>query len=126
MEKRIINTSNAPKAIGPYSQAVMIDGFLYISGQIPVDPGTASIVEGGIAQQAEMVMENLKAILKEAGMSMSNLVKVNVFVKDMGNFNIINEIYSRYFTDKFPARAFVEVSELPKSVMIEIEGIAHE
>lgn len=126
MEKRIINTSNAPKAIGPYSQAVMIDGFLYISGQIPVDPGTASIVEGGIAQQAEMVMENLKAILKEAGMNMSNLVKVNVFVKDMGNFNIINEIYSRYFMDKFPARAFVEVSELPKSVMIEIEGIAHE
>ncbi len=126
MEKTIIATSNAPKAIGPYSQAVMIDGFLYLSGQIPIDPATGSIVEGGIAEQAKMVMENIRAILKEAGMDMSNLVKVNVFVKDMGNFATINEIYSGYFTEKFPARAFVEVSELPKSVMIEIEGIAHE
>lgn len=125
MDKKIISTNNAPKAIGPYSQAVMIDGFLYISGQIPVDPRKGNIVEGGIAEQTKMVLENLKNILEEAGMNMENLVKVNIYVKDISYFNVINEIYSGYFKDNFPARAFVEVSDLPKSVMVEIEGIAH-
>lgn len=125
MEKKIINTDKAPKAIGPYSQAVMTGGFLYLSGQIPVDPETGNIVSGGIAEQTKMVLENIKAILSEAGMDMTNLIKLNVYVKDMANFNAINEIYAQYFTDNFPARALVEVSELPKSVMIEIEGIAH-
>lgn len=126
MHKKIISTKDAPEAIGPYSQAVMIDGFLYISGQIPVDPSTGNIVEGGIKEQTHRVLDNIKAVLNEAGMDMPNLIKVNVYVKDISNFNIINEIYSKYFTDNFPARALVEVCELPKSVMIEIEGIAHE
>ena len=125
MDKHIISTNNAPKAIGPYSQAVMTDGFLYISGQIPVDPKTGNIVDGGISEQTTMVLENIKAILCQAKMTMDNLIKLNVYVKDMSHFNAINEIYSKYFTANFPARALVEVSELPKGVMIEIEGIAH-
>lgn len=123
--KNIISTDLAPKAIGPYSQAVMIDGFLYISGQIGLDPETGNFVEGGIEAQTERVLENLKAILKAAGMDFNNVVKTTVFVTNIGDFGKINEIYGRYFRDNPPARSLVEAKSLPKGALIEIEAIAH-
>ncbi|EMT38773.1 RidA family protein [Thermoanaerobacter thermohydrosulfuricus] len=123
--KTIINTDAAPKAIGPYSQAVMIDGFLYTSGQIAIDPATGELVEGGIEAQTERVLENIKAILKAAGMDLNNVIKTTVFVTNMGDFAKINEIYGRYFKDNPPARSLVEVKSLPKGALIEIEVVAH-
>ncbi|MGI1691182.1 RidA family protein [Thermoanaerobacter uzonensis] len=123
--KTIINTDAAPKAIGPYSQAVMIDGFLYASGQIAIDPATGEFVEGGIEAQTERVLENIKAILKAAGMDLSNVIKTTVFVTSIGDFAKINEIYGRYFKDNPPARSLVEVKSLPKGALIEIEVVAH-
>ncbi|GAB6117971.1 RidA family protein [Thermoanaerobacter brockii subsp. lactiethylicus] len=123
--KIIINTDAAPKAIGPYSQAVMIDGFLYTSGQIAIDPATGELVEGGIEAQTERVLENIKAILKAAGMDLNNVIKTTVFVTNMGDFAKINEIYGRYFKDNPPARSLVEVKSLPKGALIEIEVVAH-
>lgn len=123
--KTIINTDTAPRAIGPYSQAVMIDGFLYTSGQIAIDPATGELVEGGIEAQTERVLENIKAILKAAGMDLNNVIKTTVFVTNMGDFAKINEIYGRYFKDNPPARSLVEVKSLPKGALIEIEVVAH-
>ncbi|SDG00641.1 endoribonuclease L-PSP [Thermoanaerobacter thermohydrosulfuricus] len=123
--KTIINTDAAPKAIGPYSQAIMIDGFLYTSGQIAIDPATEELVEGGIEAQTERVLENIKAILKAAGMDLNNVIKTTVFVTNMGDFAKINEIYGRYFKDNPPARSLVEVKSLPKGALIEIEVVAH-
>jgi 2-iminobutanoate/2-iminopropanoate deaminase len=123
--KTIINTDAAPKAIGPYSQAIMVDGFLYTSGQIAIDPATGEFVEGGIEAQTERVLENIKAILKAAGMDLSNVIKATLFVTNMGNFAKINEIYGRYFKDNPPARSLVEVKSLPKGALIEIEVVAH-
>ncbi|ABY93174.1 RidA family protein [Thermoanaerobacter sp. CM-CNRG TB177] len=123
--KTIINTDTAPRAIGPYSQAVMIDGFLYTSGQIAIDPATGELVEGGIEAQTERVLENIKAILKAAGMDLNNVIKATVFVTNMGDFAKINEIYGRYFKDNPPARSLVEVKSLPKGALIEIEVVAH-
>ncbi|EGD52475.1 endoribonuclease L-PSP [Thermoanaerobacter ethanolicus JW 200] len=123
--KTIINTDAAPKAIGPYSQAIMIDGFLYTSGQIAIDPATGELVEGGIEAQTERVLENIKAILKAAGMDLNNVIKTTVFVTNMGDFAKINEIYGRYFKDNPPARSLVEVKSLPKGALIEIEVVAH-
>lgn len=123
--KNIINTDLAPKAIGPYSQAVMVDGFLYTSGQLGIVPETGEFVEGGIEAQTERALENLKAILKAADMDFNNVVKTTVFVTNIGDFAKINEIYGRYFKDYPPARSFVEVKSLPKGALIEIEMIAH-
>ncbi|ABY94522.1 MULTISPECIES: RidA family protein [Thermoanaerobacter] len=123
--KTIINTDAAPKAIGPYSQAIMVDGFLYTSGQIAIDPATGELVEGGIEAQTERVLENIKAILKAAGMDLNNVIKTTVFVTNMGDFAKINEIYGRYFKDNPPARSLVEVKSLPKGALIEIEVVAH-
>lgn len=123
--KTIINTDAAPKAIGPYSQAVMIDGFLYASGQIAIDPATGEFVEGGVEAQTERVLENIKAILKAAGMDLNNVIKTTVFVTSIGDFAKINEIYGRYFKDNPPARSLVEVKSLPKGALIEIEVVAH-
>ncbi|SHE85719.1 endoribonuclease L-PSP [Thermoanaerobacter uzonensis DSM 18761] len=123
--KTIINTDAAPKAIGPYSQAVMIDSFLYASGQIAIDPATGEFVEGGIEAQTERVLENIKAILKAAGMDLNNVIKTTVFVTNIGDFAKINEIYGRYFKDNPPARSLVEVKSLPKGALIEIEVVAH-
>ncbi|WP_029689226.1 RidA family protein [Thermoanaerobacter sp. A7A] len=123
--KTIINTDAAPKAIGPYSQAIMVDGFLYTSGQIAIDPATGEFVEGGIEAQTERVLENIKAILKAAGMDLNNVIKTTVFVTNMGDFAKINEIYGRYFKDNPPARSLVEVKSLPKGALIEIEVVAH-
>ena len=118
-----IDTSNAPKAIGPYSQAVSSNGFLFVSGQIPIDPKTNQIVEGGIIEQANQSFKNIGEILKAAGLDYSNVIKTTVFVKDLNDFSTVNEIYSKYFISN-PARSCVEVSKLPKGVLIETEAIA--
>ena len=118
-----IDTSNAPKAIGPYSQAISSNGFLFVSGQIPIDPKTNQIVEGGIVEQANQSFKNIGEILKAAGLDYSNVIKTTVFVKDLNDFATVNEIYSKYFISN-PARSCVEVSKLPKGVLIETEAIA--
>ena len=123
MQRNIIASENAPAAIGAYSQAVKAGNMLYVSGQIPYDKD-GNPVEGGPAEQTEQSLENVKAILEEAGTSLSNVVKATIFASDMENFSEINEVYSRYFTEEPPARAFVEVARLPKDVDVEIEVIA--
>jgi 2-iminobutanoate/2-iminopropanoate deaminase len=123
MKKRI-NTDNAPKAIGPYSQAIEANGMLFISGQLPVNPEIGKIVEGGIKEQTEQVMKNMGAILKEAGCDYANVVKCTCLLSDMGNFAGMNEVYAKYFPENPPARAAFAVKELPLSVKVEIECIA--
>ena len=124
MEKEVIFSSNAPKALGPYSQAVKVSNMLFVSGQIPLNPDTMEIVSNDVKDQTHQVMKNLKAILDEAGCSFNDVVKTTIFIKNMNDFSNINEVYSMYFTDHKPARATVEVSRLPKDVMVEIELIA--
>ncbi len=124
MMKRIIQTSNAPAAIGPYSQAVDAGGTLYISGQIPLDPQTMKIVDGGIQGQTEQVLKNIGAILKAAGYDYSDVVKSTCLLSDMANFKEMNEIYAKYYTKNFPARAAFAVKDLPLGALIEIETIA--
>jgi 2-iminobutanoate/2-iminopropanoate deaminase len=121
---QIINSQNAPAPIGPYSQATLAGNTLYISGQIPIDPSNGNIVSGTIEEETHMVMRNLQAILKEAGVKFSNVVKCSIFVKDMDDFAKINEAYGTYFTNNPPARETVEVSRLPKDVRVEISCIA--
>jgi 2-iminobutanoate/2-iminopropanoate deaminase len=124
--KTIINTENAPAAIGPYSQANLANGILYISGQIPVDPATGKLVEG-IEKETHQVMKNLEAILTEAGMTFKNVVKATIFLKSMDDFAVMNDIYASYLdAESFPARETVQVSCLPKNVDIEISMIAHQ
>ncbi len=122
--KKIISTESAPKAIGPYSQAIEANGFLFISGQIPVDPETGVIVQGGITEQTEQVMKNIMAILKAAGYSTSNVVKSTCLLSDMSDFKAMNEVYARYYTSEQPARAAFAVKGLPLGALIEIETIA--
>ncbi|MBQ5668336.1 MAG: RidA family protein [Peptococcaceae bacterium] len=122
--KQIIHTNNAPQAIGPYSQAVMANGTLYVSGQIPVVPATGAIVSDKVEDQARQVMENVKAVVEAAGLTLNNVVKTTVFIKNMDDFAVINGIYSEYFKENCPARACVEVARLPKDVLIEMEAIA--
>ena len=124
MEKKIISTDAAPKAIGPYSQAVIANGFAFLSGQIPLDPATNQLIEGDIAAQTERVMEKLKGLLAACGASLSGVVKTTVFIKDMGEFAKMNEVYGRYFAENPPARATVEAARLPRDVRVEIECIA--
>lgn len=120
----VVATQDAPQAIGPYSQAIKAGGFLFSSGQIAIDPGTNQVIEGDIAAQTERVMKNLAAILKAAKLSMTSVVKTTVFLKSMGDFATMNEIYGRHFGEHRPARSTVEVSRLPKDVLVEIEVIA--
>ena len=121
----IIATNNAPGAIGPYSQAVKTaGGMLFVSGQIPLVPATGAVVEGGIEAQTTQVLDNLKAIVTAAGYSPADVVKTTVYITDMGNFGKVNEIYGKYFTENCPARVCVEVSKLPKDVLVEIDVIA--
>jgi len=122
--KRIIQTSNAPAAIGPYSQAVEVGGTLYISGQIPLDPATMKVVDGGIQEQTTQVLKNIGAILNEAGYDYTDVVKSTCLLSDMANFKAMNEIYAKYYSDSPPARAAFAVKELPLGVLIEIETIA--
>jgi len=122
--KRIIRTPNAPAAIGPYSQAVEINGTLYVSGQIAIDPATGRIVEGDITAQTMQVFRNIQAILQAAGYSFVEVVKSTCFLKDMADFKAMNEVYSRYYFENHPARAAFAVKELPMGALIEIETIA--
>lgn len=121
--KKIISTDKAPAAIGPYSQAIEVNGMIFTSGVIPVNPSTGEIPEG-IEAQAEQAIGNLAALLKESGVSTDDVVKTTVFIKEMDDFGKINEIYSKYFTKDCPTRSCVEVARLPKDVLIEIEAIA--
>jgi len=122
--KTVINTNGAPQAIGPYSQAIKANGFLFISGQIPLDPVTSQIVNGGIELQTYQVLNNLKAILAHEGLSCDNVVKTTVFLKDMEDFTVVNTVYAQYFTKESPARACVQIAKLPRDVSVEIEAIA--
>jgi 2-iminobutanoate/2-iminopropanoate deaminase len=124
MEKQIINTSGAPAPIGPYNQAMRVGDFLFVSGQIPIDPATGELVQSGIQDETEKVMQNLAAILKEAGMDFSNVVKSSIFLTDMKQFALVNEVYGKYFTENAPARETVQVAALPKFVNVEISVIA--
>ena len=120
---KVISTEKAPAAIGPYSQAIMVDGVLFTSGQIPLKPATGSVAGSDIETQTEQVMRNLSAVLKEAGMDFENVVKTTCFIANMEYFSSFNQIYSKYFVSK-PARSCVEVSRLPKNVLVEVELIA--
>ena len=126
MNKKIISTDNAPKAIGPYSQAVIAGGFVFISGQIPINPETNQVVKGGIEEQTEQVLKNITAIIQATSnnMSLKNIISTTLYIKDMNDFAKINEVYSKFFTTDYPARVTVEVSRLPKDVLIEISAIA--
>lgn len=122
--KKIVSTEAAPKAIGPYSQAVAHNGLVYLSGQIPLDPATGAVVEGDVAAQTERVLENLQAVLAAAGSSLAQVLKTTVYLKDMDDFPRMNEVYGRYFAENPPARATVEVARLPRDVRVEIDCIA--
>jgi 2-iminobutanoate/2-iminopropanoate deaminase len=122
--REVISTPDAPQAIGPYSQAIRANGFIFVSGQIPVDPATQKIVEGGVAQQTERVIANLESILKAAGSGLDKVVRTGVFLKDMGEFTAMNDVYERFFPFAAPARSTVEVARLPKDVRVEIDAIA--
>lgn len=122
--KQIIQTESAPQAIGPYSQAIKVNGFVFASGQIPINPATGQFVEGGIAEQTEQVMKNVSAVLEAAGSSLQQVVKTTVFLADMGEFVAMNEVYGRYFSDAPPARATVQAARLPRDARVEIEAIA--
>ena len=125
MQKKILKTDNAPSPIGPYNQAVQYGDMLFISGQVPIDPKTGNVAEGDIQTETKQVMENLKAILLEAGMDFSHVLKTTIFLMDMGQFGQVNEIYGSYFNnDNAPARETVQVSGLPKGVKVEISMIA--
>lgn len=122
--KRIIQTSNAPAAIGPYSQAVEINGTLYVSGQIPLDPATMKVVEGGIQEQTQQVLKNIGAILNEAGYDYKDVVKSTCLLSNMADFKAMNEVYGMYYSGDAPARAAFAVKDLPLGVLVEIETIA--
>ena len=122
--KTVVSSDRAPQAIGPYSQAIKANGFLFISGQIPLDPVTGQIVYGGIENQTHQVLANLRAILERENLTFANVVKTSVFLKDMDDFTLMNNVYSQYFTGEPPARACVQVAKLPRDVSVEIELIA--
>lgn len=122
--KTIISTDKAPKAVGPYSQAVQAGNLLFCSGQIAIDPVTQEIISGGVQEQTHRVMDNLKEVLEAAGSSLGQVVKASVFVKNMDDFGLVNEVYGSYFDDQPPARETVEVARLPKDVLVEVSVIA--
>ena len=124
MKKKVIQTVKAPKAIGPYSQAIQAGNLLFLSGQIPLDPVSGELVKGDIREQTRRVLENLKGVLESQHLGMDDVVKVTIFLKDMGNFSQVNEVYGTYFPSSPPARSTVEVARLPRDVDIEIEAIA--
>ena len=122
--REVIATDAGPKAIGPYSQAIKANGFLFVSGQIPIDPATQQLIAGDVAAQTERVLRNLQGILKAGGSSLDQVVRCGVFLKNMSDFAAMNEVYGRYFTKAPPARSTVEVARLPKDVLVEIDVIA--
>ena len=122
--REIISTENAPRAIGPYSQAVRAGGFVFASGQIPIDPATGEFVAGGVAEQTDQVLRNVSAVLKAAGTGLDRVVKTTVFLADMNDFIAMNEVYGRFFGEQPPARATVQAARLPRDAKVEIEAIA--
>lgn len=122
--KQIIQTGDAPQAIGPYSQAVRVGNFVFVSGQIPIDPKTGEFVNGGVGEQTEQVLKNITAVLSAAGTNLENVVKTTVFLADMGDFVVMNEVYAKFFTENPPARATVQAARLPRDARVEIEVIA--
>ena len=123
-EMSFTQTDAAPAAIGPYSQAVVVDGFVFCSGQIPLDPSTMELLDGDVSEQTDLVLRNLAAVLEASGASLQSVVKTTVFLKDMGDFAAMNEVYARHFGEHRPARAAVQAAALPKDVDVEIECIA--
>ena len=121
---KVISTKKAPAAIGPYSQAIQVGNLVYTSGQIPIDPATGAFADGGIKEQTRQSLTNVKAILEEAGLSMSNVVKTTVFMADMGDFADMNAVYAEFFSEPYPARSAVAVKTLPKGALVEIEVVA--
>lgn len=119
-----ISTQNAPAAIGPYSQAIEVNGFVYASGQLPIGPATGAFPEGGVKDQTRQSILNVKAILEEAGLALSNVVKTTVYLADMGDFAAMNEVYSQFFAQPFPARSAIAVKALPKGALVEVEVVA--
>ena len=124
--KKVINTNQAPAAIGPYSQAIKVGNLVFTSGQIPINPATGNFVEGGIKEQTRQSLTNIKAILEEAGLSMNNVVKTTVFLADMNDFADMNSVYAEFFSEPYPARSAVAVKTLPKGALVEIEVVAGE
>jgi 2-iminobutanoate/2-iminopropanoate deaminase len=124
MNREIVQTETAPKAIGPYAQAIKAGGFIYTAGQIPIDPKTGDFVSGGIAAQTRQVLENLKAVLESGGSSLDKVVKATVFLRNMGEFAAMNEVYAEYLGHAKPARSTVAVSELPRGALVEIDLVA--
>jgi 2-iminobutanoate/2-iminopropanoate deaminase len=124
MNRESVQTDNAPKAIGPYEQAIKANGFIYTAGQIPIDPKTGNVVEGGIAAQTRQVLENLKAVLEAGGATLDRVVKATVFLKNMADFAAMNEVYAQYLGSAKPARSTVAVAELPRGALIEIDLVA--
>ena len=122
--KKVISTTKAPSAIGPYSQAIQVGNIIYTSGQIPIDPATGSFVEGGIKEQTRQSLLNVKAILEEVGLTMGNVVKTTVFMADMNDFADMNAVYAEFFTEPYPARSAVAGKTLPKGALVEIEVVA--
>ncbi len=122
--RQVVATDNAPRAIGPYSQAIKANGFLFVSGQIALDPGTQQLIDGDVAAQTERVLQNLSAILTAAGSSLAQVVKTTVFLKYMDNFGAMNQVYARYFGDAPPARSTVAAAGLPRDVLVEVDVIA--
>lgn len=125
MAKKAILSHDAPAPIGPYSQAVQVGNWIFISGQIPIDPTTGKVIDGGIATQTRQVLQNLQSVLTAVGLSLDAIVKTTIYLTDLGEFGTVNEIYEEYFHPPYPARATVEVSALPKGVRVEIEAIAY-
>lgn len=121
---KALHTDKAPAAIGPYSQAIEVNGMVFASGQIPLDPATGNVVEGGIKEQTRQALTNAKAIMEAAGLSLANVIKTTVFMADMADFAAMNEVYSTFFTEPYPARSAVAVKALPKGVLVEVECIA--
>ncbi|MEM9399451.1 MAG: RidA family protein [Verrucomicrobiota bacterium] len=125
-EKKVIATDLAPAAIGPYSQAVSAGGFLFLAGQIPLDPQSGEIVSGGVKEQAERVLQNIEAVLKEAGCRFEDIVKTTIFLQDLTDFSVVNEVYASYMQEPYPARSTFQVAGLPKGALVEIEVIAQQ
>lgn len=124
MERKIIRTSAAPEPIGPYSQAIEAQGFIFTSGQIAIDPQSGSLIQGSVTDQAHLVFKNLQAVLQKAGSSLDAVIKTTIFLKDMNDFAAVNDVYASYFGKGLPARSTVEVSRLPKDVLVEVDCIA--
>lgn len=126
MKKTVISTDKAPAAIGPYSQGIKVNGFIYLSGQIPLIPESGEMVSGGIEEQTKRVMDNIQAVLESQGLTMENVIKTTIFMIDLGQFGTVNDIYASYFTSSPPARSTIQVAALPKGALIEIETVAVE